>query len=121
MQSTQDDRGLRDQWKERKLRPRVLFTHKHKIFLKNNDTEEKAPVCARMRAGVGGEEEGQKKKRGDSLRMFDPMPQGNYSQCNTSHSYQTFYIYIHNMCLEECYQTTQMSKVTSFSSLSLSA
>lgn len=54
--------------------PWVLFIHKHKIFLKNNDTEEKAPVCARMRVGMGGGKEGQRKKRrGDSLRMFNPM------------------------------------------------
>lgn len=50
----------------------ILFTNK--IFLKNNDIEERAPVCARMRVGMGGGKEGQRKKRrGDSLRMFDPM------------------------------------------------
>ena len=64
MQPTENDRELRDQWKERKLRPRVLFIHKHKIFLKNNDTEEKAPVCARMRVGMGGGKRG-KGRRGE--------------------------------------------------------
>lgn len=48
-----------------------------------------------MRAGVGGEE-GQKKKRGDSLRMFDPMPQGNFNVVSAIHPTATRrFIYIY--------------------------
>lgn len=74
MQPTEDDRELRDQWKERKVRPWVLLFTNTRIFLKNNDTEEKAPVCTRMRVGMEGGKRGAKKeRRGDSLRMSDPI------------------------------------------------